>query len=468
MTICTRCGFGSPKTFTDNERHLLRSRISELTILIDALTEERRSLQAQSDTITYPILSIPPELTMEIFKAVCSPRDAAGPSLLRTSAPLLLTEVCRSWRQIAISTPELWQGAHLRARHPTEFVQMWIARTGRTPLDCYLYSDDADGLDALMECALQESRRWRVITLWIPLVSFPKLDHDLAGTSLPMLRSLTLEISNFSAPGMSVDEIEPLTIRNAPLLQELHLKMSTRLPVEVPWEQLTKLELGFTLSPANALGMVARCSQLIELKLDTISTDPDGLIPPVSPLLHSTLQKLDCNIGVGNDCILQHLTLSALTSLSSHRPLTLHPHHRLLIPLRNCEPETALMCLRELPASVTAITLAWHPRSSSGADFSLLTMPDILPRVERLSLSGGRMSPKHYADLMGVLRVRRPQLKELVLAVHMYSGLHSPAWMPSQEIVDEMREMARTGLKIRFTMSGRTFSTSHVILDNYL
>ncbi|KAJ6533027.1 hypothetical protein B0H19DRAFT_1383782 [Mycena capillaripes] len=45
----------------------LRSRISELDALIASLTAERQRLQAESDAIVYPVLSLPPEVTTEIF-----------------------------------------------------------------------------------------------------------------------------------------------------------------------------------------------------------------------------------------------------------------------------------------------------------------------------------------------------------------------------------------------------------------
>ncbi|KAJ7123278.1 hypothetical protein C8R43DRAFT_866498, partial [Mycena crocata] len=54
----------------------------------------------------YPILSIPNEITAEIFRH-CMPVD--GRVVPRVSdAPIVLTRICRHWRQIAVSTHRVW------------------------------------------------------------------------------------------------------------------------------------------------------------------------------------------------------------------------------------------------------------------------------------------------------------------------------------------------------------------------
>ncbi|TDL15260.1 hypothetical protein BD410DRAFT_699396, partial [Rickenella mellea] len=53
-----------------------------------------------------PILRMPCEITSEIFEH-CLPEDEfPQPSV--TSAPVLLSRVCSTWRKQAIGTPYLW------------------------------------------------------------------------------------------------------------------------------------------------------------------------------------------------------------------------------------------------------------------------------------------------------------------------------------------------------------------------
>ncbi|KAJ7166813.1 hypothetical protein C8R46DRAFT_847019, partial [Mycena filopes] len=69
------------------------------------LTEERIAIQESLDSIVYPILTIPCEITVEIF-VNCLPGRPNSPS--GRVAPMLLGRICRQWRIIACSTPRLW------------------------------------------------------------------------------------------------------------------------------------------------------------------------------------------------------------------------------------------------------------------------------------------------------------------------------------------------------------------------
>ncbi|KAJ6450651.1 hypothetical protein C8R45DRAFT_771714, partial [Mycena sanguinolenta] len=53
----------------------------------------------------YPVLSLPTEITTRIF-VECLPDDGATP--LAECAPLLLMRVCRQWKDITLSSCQLW------------------------------------------------------------------------------------------------------------------------------------------------------------------------------------------------------------------------------------------------------------------------------------------------------------------------------------------------------------------------
>lgn len=98
------------------------------------LTEERTRLQAYLNHIIYPILSIPAELTSEIFLH-CLADKPIVPSASR--APMLLGMVCRQWRSIAHGDPRLWTSLNLgRWDGPGVdlLVREWLARARRMPL----------------------------------------------------------------------------------------------------------------------------------------------------------------------------------------------------------------------------------------------------------------------------------------------------------------------------------------------
>ena len=85
----------------------IEEEIEKLEVLRAKLTveiEEHRSLLS-------PIHHVPSDILQEIFTA-CLPA-AHNPVLSRNEAPLLLTRVCKSWRNIMFSTPHLWSSIHI-------------------------------------------------------------------------------------------------------------------------------------------------------------------------------------------------------------------------------------------------------------------------------------------------------------------------------------------------------------------
>lgn len=96
------------------------------------------SLSPRRDPTLYPphpLTTLPEELLREVFLH-CLPTDEfIRPS--RTSAPLLLCQVCGAWRASAIATPELWASISigLLGRFPrVELLQLWLERAKNRPL----------------------------------------------------------------------------------------------------------------------------------------------------------------------------------------------------------------------------------------------------------------------------------------------------------------------------------------------
>ncbi|KAJ7646296.1 hypothetical protein DFH06DRAFT_997714, partial [Mycena polygramma] len=78
---------------------------------LEALDRQQRELQMELAHIIYPVLTLPAEITSRIFVA-CLP-DAGRVQYGRDVAPLLLSQICRQWREIAISSSELWASVDL-------------------------------------------------------------------------------------------------------------------------------------------------------------------------------------------------------------------------------------------------------------------------------------------------------------------------------------------------------------------
>jgi hypothetical protein len=85
--------------------------IAELKLRLKVLEDIRLLNQRRLDGVVYPVLTLPPEITSEIFLQ-CLP---LVPDLSKTTkeapkssdAPLLLLQICQMWRSIAFMTPPL-------------------------------------------------------------------------------------------------------------------------------------------------------------------------------------------------------------------------------------------------------------------------------------------------------------------------------------------------------------------------
>ncbi|KAJ6602553.1 hypothetical protein DFH09DRAFT_859208, partial [Mycena vulgaris] len=83
----------------------LRSRLEHIEEQILRLQEERKHTKSALASIVFPVLSLPVEITSEIFLQ-CLDGRPIKPDL--REIPLVLTRVCSAWRSITINTPRLW------------------------------------------------------------------------------------------------------------------------------------------------------------------------------------------------------------------------------------------------------------------------------------------------------------------------------------------------------------------------
>ncbi|KAH7913332.1 hypothetical protein BJ138DRAFT_1146223 [Hygrophoropsis aurantiaca] len=100
---------------------------------------------------------LPPELLIEIFVICSSTGDWC--------APLILSRVCRLWREIVNSSPRIWeyisvQDSHRGLASIQSQAELWVMRAA--PLPCVLDIElgDMERLLPVMSCFLPSIRRW--------------------------------------------------------------------------------------------------------------------------------------------------------------------------------------------------------------------------------------------------------------------------------------------------------------------
>ncbi|KAJ7626558.1 hypothetical protein DFH06DRAFT_1481033 [Mycena polygramma] len=477
--FCTQCGSAVSRDdahFNPTSLGDLRSQLSRLDTLIASLTAERQRLQAESDAIVYPVLSLPTEITEEIFqRCLLSQPQMPCPS----KAPLLLTQICQHWREIALNTPGLWQSLLFKDRESSvELLRLWLSRSGTLPSTFSLHCWDPLRASTLIEAVMPHAHRWQDVQFGLPLSSFGDFNLKLRHTSFPILRAISLDILQRTAD----DQItETVAIKDAPALCEVHVSTFPKIKILVSWSQMASLTLRDGVEFMECLSLLRACPALVNLTVHTCgfaASHTDVLA------LHS-LQALDCNISDGADTLLQYLTPSRLERLAItdtgtverasvltaflRRSFCQIRYLSLLLPNANTVlPENLALFFRAVPDSVSELHLAWRRGPLPENLFPALLPVDILPQLTALYLRGGPLFDADYQSLVEMLTLRTrypPLLRSVVLDVTTFSG-RSRRNTPSILTLFQLRALASAGLKIKFTATTRGGQNSRVVLDS--
>ncbi|KAJ7183666.1 hypothetical protein C8R46DRAFT_518091, partial [Mycena filopes] len=471
-TPCTNCGFipgqhTRPDTLADV--HDLRRQLSSLDATIAALTTERQNLQAKSDAVVYPILSLPTEITAEIFLRFCDSDVPPQPD--PSQGPLLLAQICHQWRQVAICTAEIWRSLHLAASPKSvELLTLWLDRSGNLPLDLTLQHWETGTAEPLVQASILHAHHWQDIKFVMPANAYSTL--NLENASLPMLRSISLDLIQ---PSPELECVVRLV--NAPSLREALFREFPPANVDLVWSQLTSLRLPNHTALAACISTLRGCPQLVKLSVSTVGDVPLHTNPVVLP----SLESLECNLQE-TASLLEHLT---------------SPHLHSLVFLRIVEPENAPILkafIRRSACSLRAVsiscfglthdTLTAYLRAlpASVADLSLsvigpaplitaLAPMDILPELTILHLRGAHPTAADYQHIMDMLHARLqpspPRLALEAFTLH-FNSLLIPRFMPTESTLAQLRAFAAAGLKVKFTMSGKHVGVrTNVVLDSW-
>ncbi|KAF7375563.1 F-box domain-containing protein [Mycena sanguinolenta] len=479
MPLCRTCGFDSATDLEEMQPNTilgridLRNRLSELDALITSLTTERERLRRVADRIVYPVLSLPPEITAEIFLRCIPPQSNLSES--PSEAPLLLAQICRQWRQIALDTPHLWQSLLFRDGEASiELLRLWLSRSGSLPLTLDLKCWDPPRVGTLMELSLLHSHRWRDVKFGLPHTSFSEL--DLRQVSLPLLDSISLRAVQWSSEDDSV--VHTVTITHAPSLRHAHLFDLPSLKMVIPWAPLTTLTLLHNLPFTECISLLQGCPNLINL---TVSTAGPVAVNADHIILNS-LETLTCNFGTAS--ILEHLTLPRLSRLDVSN--VRDPQHAAMLSafigrsgcplqflavrdIRDISPVVLVHFLRAVPDSVSDVEFAWARGGSGEPIFSALQLTGIIPQLKVLQLHvSGRMDNEEYKHLLKMLSARvegrPPRVPLESMTLHVITKQRLLGIMPRSSRIAELRQLATVGMKVKFTITSYD-STPHVVLD---
>ncbi|KAJ7704966.1 hypothetical protein B0H17DRAFT_1193455 [Mycena rosella] len=409
-----------------------------------------------------PVFILPPELTATIF-AHCLQSSRRWPS--PHDAPLLLAQIYHEWREICLDTPDLWTSIALGEIGSVHLLEQWISRAKNRPLSIVLETRGDIRAGELMETVLPHCSRWEDVCFLLRPSSYHQL--SMSHHPFPILRRIALS-------GDSIDDEEGLIlIRNAPLLREVRLDSPTYAKVDLPWDQLTSMNVRSFPNAAQTLAALRRCPDMRHFHCLWTSGQPPFAITPL--ILHSLrslsirdmsvlpflmLPRLE-RLEIGN--ILDGAFPDVLQSLVSRSSCALK--FLGVVNRPNTLPPSAFESLFQAASSITSLQLHFLYPSGFRQHIAVLAAADVLPRLERLEIrdsAGG----DYYGPLLRVLRSRRTVAVELSLGTRAFgSAAQGQGRVPPEDIMAKFRPLAEAGLKLR--IETREQGGPRVIFDSF-
>ncbi|KAJ7651053.1 hypothetical protein FB45DRAFT_889486 [Roridomyces roridus] len=295
-----------------------------------ALCLERDQLQRTLGDYKYPVLTLPTEITSEIFIRYLP--WAQRPEFKGPNSPSFLLRICRQWRDVALGTPELWRtmrldikphtGPRLRADQHRS-LNRWLQRSGDCPLSIGLSCLDtrvpSSSLQPFVDAISRHTSRWEALEICLPLDNLRSIKGPM-----PLLRSLTMGPNDeLIDPTSSEPRLDLFT--DAPRMESLILfTFFNPFYITLPWSQITSVTASLYVHEAAEIMRNAAALETLTIIVYNVyeseSNLPMAPIPPL-PSLHTLILKTSSDGAeeiTGIPALLDELSLPALLFLSTY------------------------------------------------------------------------------------------------------------------------------------------------------
>ncbi|KAK1225808.1 hypothetical protein PQX77_011219 [Marasmius sp. AFHP31] len=326
----------------------LDSRIRELSIsAIPTSLKEERAREVEKKrlylSILQPIRRLPPEILAEIFRirtyndVDLQWRDFPG-SLDTRKFPWAPGQVCRTWRLVALSTPDLWAKINVswtgrvspeRAASLEWLMSLHLERAQEQPLDISFYSgnlsDSPNGRlqDKLLLLLCSRASQWRSSRLGGDVEGFVHLCPFRGAFRL--LENLEIHFLN---DDWTIDLICPFSVfEDCPSLTRFVLRGEPAILVQkenqIPWGQITHYEARQTEEwlpdTHEHFEVLPKLDSVRVCVLDAYYSDsrPRVLLAPNFEFLHTLVLRHAgaMSVGTGIPILLTWLVVPALRIL---------------------------------------------------------------------------------------------------------------------------------------------------------
>ncbi|KAJ7121606.1 hypothetical protein C8R44DRAFT_876994 [Mycena epipterygia] len=449
----------------------IKSAILRHKACIDALEERQRETEKDlTAALAYPVLTLPNEIVSRIFVECLPSHGRVRPS--RRRAPLLLAQICHDWRNIALSTCQLWSSIDIDTGYPTcepgmeyasdavlPLLKKWFFRAKTFPLSLTIRSSYQRLPISILYMIPEVAGQLRRLELSLGKEDFQSLKQ--LRISLPRLECLSMDVEALA----SSSKLRPISIfPNTPSLRDLSMHRRG-IGISIPdldlYPNVTRLKLS-GVSLGLVLQILERRPQLIHLAAHL------GEFTSPTPLSRTAVHLQSLVLSGGSkvaEAALNSLTLPHLRQLELHRVSGLKPSCLLSFLKRSACPldhltlgfnysRTFKDCFAALP-SLTSLEVEVN-RYSMVHFCELLDAHALLPRLQTLSM---RLDSErfNYAALAKALRARRSHAGASHRIEFVQIDLHQDSydeddedseWLPPRA-VDEFTRLIAEGLQIQ-------------------
>ncbi|KAJ7208316.1 hypothetical protein GGX14DRAFT_454361 [Mycena pura] len=429
---------------------------------ITALEQQRRAVSDGLTRVVYPVLTLPNEITSRIFVHCLPDHGRVRPS--PRCVPLLVAQVCRRWRDIALATCKLWSSIDV---HIALSAEANVLRPGGYELGHPLswtirqpfhepYRKDVHLLHYLL---------WTVFQL-------QRLEADISKQQFRALRPLQKPLpllQYISAPLGSTDLQDILQC--APQLRELRI-VDLAPDFQLASKSLVRLEISHFLSTETVLGILHNCPRLSYLRCSVDASMARDPTPAIFPNIESL--DLMASLMLGNS--LEILTFPNLNHFAfgelSRRNLRsfLSRSSCTIQSLKLLFPWNDVIAVQQLLGMFTSVeTLEIRAGSLSWLEPNL----DLLPHLQSVTIVPGGWID--FDSVIGLVHRRRvsthtADIRSLVLILTAYTlrPAEDARWPPDPVTMFEFERLISHGLKLsiraKFT-SGESALWPDGILD---
>ncbi|KAJ7937066.1 hypothetical protein B0H13DRAFT_2648972 [Mycena leptocephala] len=238
---------GPQKEIVDLTRELKR-----LDSLRKEISHKRRQLKEFINdhlALVSPVRRLPEDIVRAIFIASLS--STRNPAISGQEAPLLLCQICQSWRSIALATPRLWAAIHIvvpdqsRLQQLADRVSIWFERSGAVPLSISVVlsrtCNPNHHISPLYSTLAALSRRWKSLEIPLPEEGSPLL--SVTSENAPLLETVKID-ERRGDRSLAPPDCTSLHFLGTLGLRSLMLPASpTCHEIPVSWKSLTHLKI---------------------------------------------------------------------------------------------------------------------------------------------------------------------------------------------------------------------------------